>query len=313
MLSSFGRGAMSAAFAAVLVVGGWQITTAGAALGDPGGCFIDPGSGTRICDVQVGSTTTSEAPSSSSSASTGGGKPVCLFFSIEVPCSGVDGWLWYPKKRCWVGPADTLQSVPPNLGKGWYYKAYCPDVTWTQRDPVGTYQDIFLPDPPPNQPSPIVLAMQAEATITMRPPSIGINPTHDGSGLVGMPVWMWTVQSPETWGTHQSAPQTQAGLSVTATATAKSIVWDMGDGQKVTCANPGTPYAASYGLSASPDCGHTYTQPSGTKPNGVYIVTATTTWQVTWAASDGQAGTLPDQLLTSTTTVKIGEVQAVNG
>ena len=103
------------------------------------------------------------------------------------------------------------------------------------------------------------------------------------------------------------------GLSVTATATAESIAWDMGDGHTVTCKTPGTPYAASDGLAPSPDCGYTYTQPSGHMPGGTYTITATTTWKVTWTSSDGESGALPPLTTPpSTVAVKVGELQAVN-
>ena len=312
VLNSAVRGLIAASVAVGLAVGMWGIADAGASSADPPGCVFDTALKISVCDVSVGSTTSSSAPSSSSTASGISEVPKCYFYSIEVSCTGPDGWPWNVDAKCWVGPADPEAGIPRTKVTGEYHKAYCPDPTWTEANPKGWYIDVYIPDPVPSQPSPIVLAEEAAATIALRPPNIGIDPTHDGSGLVGLPVWMWTVQSPETWGTHKSVPQTQGGLSVTATATAKSIAWDMGDGHTVTCENPGTAYDPSDGLSASPNCGYTYTQPSGGKPGGVYTVTATTTWQVSWTASDGQAGTLPDQLLSSSTTVKIGELQAVN-
>ncbi|MBS2547712.1 hypothetical protein KGQ19_12625 [Catenulispora sp. NL8] len=173
---------------------------------------------------------------------------------------------------------------------------------------------IWLQNPPPtgNGPTPTDLAKQAQAEMTLNGPTISTAPTTGGSGLVGMPVWLWTAQTPQTWG-PQSKTATVPGLSVTATATAKSITWDMGDGHQFSCANPGTAYAPSYGSAASPNCGYTYTQPSGGNPGGDYKITATTIWQVSWVASTGQTGTLPPVTTPpSTTTVKIGELQVVN-
>ena len=148
--------------------------------------------------------------------------------------------------------------------------------------------------------------------MSLNAPTISTAPMTGGSGLVGMPVWLWTEQTPLTWG-PQSKTVAVPGLSVTATATGKSIAWDMGDGRQFSCLNPGTKYLPSYGGAASPNCGYTYNQPSGGNPNGEYKITATTTWQVSWVASTGASGTLP--LVTSppsTTTVKIGELQVVN-
>ena len=59
--------------------------------------------------------------------------------------------------------------------------------------------------------------------------------------VVGVPLWLWTDVTPQTWGPN-SATASVPGLAVTATAEATRIVWDMGDGNQVTCGNPGTAY-----------------------------------------------------------------------
>ena len=100
-----------------------------------------------------------------------------------------------------------------------------------------------------------------------------------------------------------------AGLSVTAVARAKRIVWDMGDGHVVTCANPGTQYLESRGAGASPTCGYVYAASSAGQPGSEYVVTATTTWDVTWVGG-GQSGDLT-VTRTSTTRVRIGELQVL--
>lgn len=308
MLSSAGRGTVAAVCSVVLVAvtSAWQIATAGGASGGPSGCTVNQYTQIGECKATVGGSSSSSAPPGRSTG------PTCVFLGTQIPCSWPDdGYWWDASQGCWVGPADDI-TVPNNQQqKGWYYKSYCPDPGWTTTNQKFKIIDIWRLNPPPTQPSPVDLAKKAVAMITMRGPTIGIEPAQNGSGLVGMPVWMWTVQSPQTWG-PQSKSAGVTGLSVTATATAKSISWDMGDGHTVTCQNPGTQYSAADGLAASPNCGYSYTQPSGGMPNGVYPIKATTTWQVTWLASTGQAGAFPDQLLSSTTTVKIGELQVVN-
>jgi hypothetical protein len=172
---------------------------------------------------------------------------------------------------------------------------------------------IWLPNPPFGQPDPKKLAVQAEGELVLRAPTITMAPVNNGSGLVGMPVWLAiATTNNQYWGQQTTPPVTVPGLSLTATATAQSVTWDMGDGHTVTCLNPGKAYDSSDAGSASPLCGYTYTQPSGGNQGGMYKVTATATWQVTWAASDGQTGTLPPQTLASSSTIKIGELQVVN-
>ncbi|WP_328623212.1 hypothetical protein [Streptomyces sp. NBC_00354] len=96
----------------------------------------------------------------------------------------------------------------------------------------------------------------------------------------------------------------------TATAKVRNVVWSMGDGAQVTCTGPGTPYAAEFGKQMAPDCGHMYTRTSAQAPGGRYAVTATTTWEISWAGG-GQTGTLT-AIRESATSLAIGELQVLN-
>ncbi|MFD3680081.1 ATP/GTP-binding protein [Streptomyces sp. NPDC058613] len=138
---------------------------------------------------------------------------------------------------------------------------------------------------------------------------MGIAPSPDGTGQVGMPVWMWNKPAPSRTG-RTSASASAGAVTVTATATVRRVVWSMGDGATITCVRPGTPYAASYGKEMSSDCGHRYTCTSAQAPGGRYPVTATTTWDIQWAGA-GQTGTLT-ATRASTTSLAIGELQVVN-
>jgi hypothetical protein len=82
----------------------------------------------------------------------------------------------------------------------------------------------------------------------------------------------------------------------------------MGDGHSVTCHNPGTSFGG-LGI-ASPTCGYRYLAPSRSEPGGVYTVTATTHWLVTWTANTGDGGTLTTDV-PSTTTITIDELEVV--
>jgi len=159
-------------------------------------------------------------------------------------------------------------------------------------------------------PTPAQLAAQALAKIHLLGAQIGIAPQPNGAGAVGLPVWLRTAVNAGTWG-PQSASATGGGITVTITAKASRIVWDMGDGGQVTCDNPGTPYAAKYGMSASPTCPYTYTVPSSTTthPHGRFTITATTYWTVNWAGG-GQTGVL-NPTSQSQTSVEIGEIPVV--
>jgi hypothetical protein len=137
-------------------------------------------------------------------------------------------------------------------------------------------------------------------------PAIGMTVEGGELGLVGVPVWLWTQVTPTTWGPN-TATAAVPGLAVTATAQAIQIVWDMGDGARFACTNPGTPYIA--GEVHSPTCEHTYTWPSIAQPGEAYTVTGTTTWSVSWSGG-GTSGTLT-VTRTAQTSVRIGELQVL--
>ncbi len=156
--------------------------------------------------------------------------------------------------------------------------------------------------------TPAELATRAVDTLELQGPDIGIAPPPGSTGLVGVPVWLWTDVSPQTWG-PASATASIPGLSVTATAKATQVVWDMGDGTTITCANPGTAYSIDYGGVESPTCGHVYTRTSAGQPDNAYPITATTTWQVSWTGG-GASGVLT-VTRTSTSSIRMGELQVL--
>src|SRR5262249_35603188 len=150
-------------------------------------------------------------------------------------------------------------------------------------------------------PAPAQVALQALAKVHLLGAQIGIAPDPGGAGAVGLPVWLWTAvthyrdaagRDSGTWGTL-TASATSGALTVTITATAQRIVWNMGDGASVSCDTPGAPYTAAAGLSDSPTCGYRYRKASTSTaaPAGRFTITATTYWRVAWSGG-GQAGVL---------------------
>jgi hypothetical protein len=217
---------------------------------------------------------------------------------VQVACYDED-FGSYVGGGCWLRPAPENTNPPPEGGKvpgGWYTRT-CIDAG----DETGTYIWIGAEDVPALTPE--QLARRALASIRLLPADIRIAPDPAGSGLVGLPVWMWTTVNANTWGPI-TASDSDRGLTVNISAQAVSIAWSMGDGGRVNCDNPGTPYEAEFGNRRSPDCGYDrYNTP------GVYQVTATTTWRVTWAGG-GQSGVIT-VVRQSQTTVRIGELQVV--
>ncbi|MEV6400905.1 ATP/GTP-binding protein [Streptomyces sp. NPDC051907] len=157
---------------------------------------------------------------------------------------------------------------------------------------------------------PAVLAQRAVDKMLLAGPKIGIAPGPGQTGLVGMPVWLWTEVGPTTYGPN-SASATAGGVSVTATARVSKVVWAMGDGTSVTCTGPGTVYRPAFGRQQSPTCGHVYARTSGSEHGRRYTVTATSTWVVDWTVAGAAGGGQLIETRTAQTQVAIGELQAV--
>ncbi|MFJ5681047.1 ATP/GTP-binding protein [Streptomyces sp. NPDC093097] len=214
------------------------------------------------------------------------------------------------RPACTYDKADP-QPPPENLAweghspkDGALYRVMCPET--------GRIGVLFVPKGGnPAQPAvdPETVARRAVESMKLTGPDIGIVPKPSGRGLVGMPVWMWTAKSPETYGPNR-ASATAGATTVTATARVTQIVWTMGDGQSVTCTTAGTPYKPSYGKATSPDCGYLYRHPSNDQPGGKYTVTATSTWTIEWAGA-GQSGQLT-QTRQSRTAIAVGELHVLN-
>jgi len=295
-----------------------MLVVAAAATSDasPGGgvTCMDQGD---VCFVTAANAGTEGA----SNTSTGGGStsdPAARVCRVPgsarvVPCQD-DLFGWFSNQDGCYYRALTQQPAPDNS----IWQQYPAGGTVYQREcmlPGGGSSNsgwVVLPNPPAGfgavSVTPADLAVEAVEMLELRGPAIGIAPPPGSTGLVGLPVWLWTEVTPSTWG-PASATASVPGLSVTATARATRMVWDMGDGTKVTCRTPGTPYSTSYGGVPSPTCGHLYTRPSAGQPDDAYPVTATTTWEVSW--SGGGASGVITVTRSSSTSVRIGELQVL--
>nr|WP_228874082.1 ATP/GTP-binding protein [Streptomyces halstedii] len=208
--------------------------------------------------------------------------------------------------KCYYEKADP-QPPPINLAykdrkgnePGAVYRISCPE---TMR--VGV---IWIPDgqEPGAEPQidPEVLARQALDSMTLRPPKVA-SPRADGRYVIGMPMWMWVEPGESRMG-PVSASATAGSVTVTATARVERLVWDMGDGAKVTCHGPGTRYTPDQGKAMSPDCGHRYERA------GEHPVTVTAHWAVEWEATGGDGGTLAETRTTELV-AELHEAQALN-
>jgi hypothetical protein len=118
--------------------------------------------------------------------------------------------------------------------------------------------------------------------------------------LVGFPVWLWVDDT--VWRDFQ-ASASLAGITVTVVASPKTTRWVLGDGTSLSC-GAGTPW--SPGSNGRSDCEHVYQYASSH-----YAARVTVVWSVSWSASTGQSGTLPDASRSTGFTMDVGERQAV--
>lgn len=294
--------------------------TAAWAGGGTGGVICPP---TGPCTVSVGTpgNPNSQAPIRPVSNGVPGpaSNGLCHSGGKSFACNDpVFGW-WNATDGCFYksttrpsGPTDPINLTvgsyhPP--GDGSYYETTCPGVagtgvgyTWLPSPPLGSPQPVL--------PAPAVLAQRAVRQLSLAGPDIQTSPPAGTEQVVGLPTWLWTGMTAATWGSH-AATAAVPGESVTATATAERIVWNLGDGTTISCGGPGTPYQQGMDPhAASPTCGHTYTDSSAGEPDQAYRVTATTTWSVRWAGA-GVQGQLTVRR-TSQVALRVAEAQAVN-
>jgi hypothetical protein len=154
------------------------------------------------------------------------------------------------------------------------------------------------------------LATQAASHLQLPSASVGTSPT--GSNItVNVPTWLWVDAA--MW--HGLTATASAGpVSATATATPYEVIWDMGDGSRITCHGLGTPWNVNAPADDPSGCSYTYSQSSASQPNGTYTITTTVYWHVTWTAKGapggGDLGLIPGP--STQTKVYVQEVHAIN-
>jgi hypothetical protein len=279
----------------LLLMVGWSSSAAGA---PPVQCQkTDPVTG--VCLISLQAPAGGENGAAVDRVDAGGGDPAANPNPCTYTVADPQPWAFDP---VWAGQRRDSGTV---------WLMVCPPPAGFSRDWVAR---IFLPNgtgPPPGPPiDPRMLAEQAIASMVMYAPQIGMAPPPGStSGLVGLPVWMWTERGEHTTGpTRESA--SAGGVTVTAVGSVSRIVWDMGDGNTVTC-GAGTPYRAGSDAE-SPDCGYTYATASANHVpgGGPWPITATSTWTITWSGG-GQSGT--DVLeLSSAAELAVGELHVLN-
>ncbi|WP_027661516.1 hypothetical protein [Salinispora fenicalii] len=237
-----------------------------------------------------------------------GGGATCQRDGEVVPCyDEVLGW-FHSGDGCYYKLVEPQPEGTPD-GFDWYL------VTCRNGD-IGWQRTELLDAPPPGfgtPPDPAELARAALASIDLLPPRAAVAPRRRiGSGLVGLPVWMWASTAQPGQPRHYFGPQqasaSDRGLTVQIAAEVTRVSWDMDNGTKVTCSGPGTAYESDSPLAGkrSPDCGYH----SGYPEPGTYEIQATTHWTVSWSGG-GESGSFEVTRTSGAVTIEIDELQVV--
>ena len=137
-------------------------------------------------------------------------------------------------------------------------------------------------------------------------PGVQTSPPVGADQLVNLPTWLWV----DNW-EPQSTSASEAGLTVTVTATPRSVTWRMGMGQPVVC---GAGVAWNRNLreeQQSSPCTFTYTWSSAGQPDLKYFASATMAWDVTWTATNGESGSLGAATRRTDFRMRVAEGQAL--
>jgi hypothetical protein len=138
-----------------------------------------------------------------------------------------------------------------------------------------------------------------------------MSPPSRRGAVVNLPLWLWV--DPGTWA-PANASATVGGVTVTTAATPERVVFDMGNGDQVTCGGSGTPYDPSRPEAEQhSDCIYAYLTSSASQPDEVFVVTATVEWRVTWtalgAAGGGDLGVVRRS---ASQPLRVAEIQSLN-
>ncbi len=191
---------------------------------------------------------------------------------------------------------------PPGDGPGAWFRKIC-----TSENGMLSGTIVWIP----KRPDPRQLARQALERVPLPDPAVRMNPSAGNGAVTNVPTWLWI--DPSQW-QPVSASASAGNVTVTTTATPDRVVFDMGNGDTMSCRGPGTPYDPSRpAAEQATGCAYTYRRSSAHRPDGRYRVTATIFYRVAWSASGIAAGgALPPVSQRSSVPLRVAEIQALN-
>lgn len=298
---------LRSALAVVLALVVSSAAMSSVALAKPGPVHCGHHNLTGQCVVTVGSPGHGGRPPTSGG---GSGTQQCLDDGRPVPCSRGALGDWDAGLGCYIA---LMKPQPPKSDPVWQGHttgAIYVCTVWPPRT-TGT-AEIWMATPPTG-PDPRTLALQAERTLRLPQPSGNRSPseseTYHGSPYTYVNLWTWFWTDPASWQTR-SATAHAGGVSATVTVRPTALVFDPGDGSPaVACRGPGRAWTSDDGDAKPTNGGCGYQYRSATSQP--LMSTQSIRWAVTWRASDGEAGTLPDLTTSRSGQLMVLQVESV--
>lgn len=214
-------------------------------------------------------------------------RPVCTAWALPAEMSGVIDEL-----------AEVWDGLPRGAEPGHWAVQTCQAGDGDSLSRVRWFSD-------PSASRPAALARQALNYAPLALPVIRMSPDPRFDQLVNVQTWLWVDAA--AWVPMNTSASID-GVTVTTTAIPQRVRWDMGDGEQVVCAGPGTPYDPAH-PDATPACSYAFRRPAEHN-----VVTATIEWAVRWAAPASRAGggDLGTVSRSSSVAVRVVESQVLN-
>ncbi len=226
-------------------------------------------------------------PGDETSSGSGSGSSHSCWFKLDADSDGNPKWPF-------------VDTTTGKITNAWFF-LYCDGQLV---DPIPR---LLAVDGSAIRPAARVMAEQASRFMPLPAPQVGRNPS--GRALVRVPLWLWA--EAESWGTRTIRVGV-TGLSVVVTAQPESLTWTFGTTARLVCDGPGRRYDPTRpAKEQATDCSHTFARTSAREPGGTFAAGATTTWRITWLASDGTSGSLPALQRTTAFRLPVGQVQTL--
>ncbi len=274
---------LSRAGIVIALVLGFLLLPSAPAFACPDGTVPSPTDG-GICIPVIDPGTPPDEPPSGPSAP---GNPAC-HREDGSPVDCVTDWgTWSDERQCWIHPVHVSHTDP-------IWDGHTDGSVWmcglaTDADPV-----VMFWMPPGSQPTAIdpgVLAQRAQGLLPLPSAQVRTAPQAPDPTYVGVENWLWIPQ--DQWATL-SKTVTAGNTSVTVTATPSQVAWNLGT-DTVTCYSAGSVWRLGMTDAAQTSCGYTYESSSESQPGGMFTVSATIHYAVTWTCA-GSCSTAAGEL-----------------